>query len=172
MSFAKIEQHIANAKPFESKFARRRMSALVLTSLAAFLAMCFLWSLSIKGFTSRGDLVVSGSKNVDANDVLQKLVANEIAEENLSRHILVATEQAGAANDDLINRRFEKIREALSFKIFKNKNAPEYQLKAGFKGRGTKSERTLVKSILHQIAHKLDGSSGAIGGEELSLIHI
>ena len=167
MSFAKIEQHIANAKPFESKFARRRMSALVLTSLAAFLAMCFLWSLSIKGFTSRGDLVVNGSKNVDANDMLQELVANEMSEDNLSRHILVATEKAGLGNDDLINRRFEKIRDAFSFKIYKNKNAPEYQLKAGFKGRGSKSERVLVKSILHRIAQKLDGSIGAIGSEAI-----
>ena len=162
MSFAKIEQNIANAKPFESKFTRRRMSALILTSLAAFLTMCFLWSLSIKGFTSHGDMIVSGSKNANLEQVLQNMVHEELKEENLSRHILVASEKAGIENDDVINRRFESIVKAFRFNIYKNKNLPEYQLKAGFQGRGSQGEQVLVKSILHRIAQKLDSSNGGI----------
>lgn len=162
MSFAKIEQIIANAKPFEAKFTRRRMSALILTSLAAFLSACFLWSLSIKGFTSHADMIVNCSKNANAEQVLQRMVHEELTEENLSRHILVASEKAGIENDDVINRRFDSIIKAFRFNIYKNKNQPEYQLKAGFKGRGSKGEQVLVKSILHRIAQKLDNSGGAI----------
>jgi len=167
MPFAKIENLIGGAKPFEAKFLRRKISAMLLTAFAAFLAMCVLWAFSNSGFRSHGEVVINCSKDAPAQKVLQQLVSEEMADDNLSRHILVASEKAGIENDDVINRRFPEIREAFEFKISKHNTLPEYQLSAEFDGHGSDGERVLLKSIMHRIAQKIEDQSQEMSAPEV-----
>ena len=168
MPFAKIENLIGGAKPFEAKFMRRKISAMLLTAFAAFLTMCFVWAFYNSGFRSHGEVVINCSKDAPAPELLQRLVSEEMEDENLSRHILVASEKAGIENDDVINRRFPKIRESFEFKISKHNTLPEYQLSAGFDGHGSAGERVLLKSIMHRIASKIEGETQGNVGPEIN----
>lgn len=167
MPFAKIENLIGGAKPFETKFLRRKISAMVLTAVAAFLTMCIVWAFYNSGFHSHGEMVINCSKEAPAHEVLQRLVSEEMEDENLSRHILVVSEKAGIENDDVINRRFPKIRDAFEFKISKHNTLPEYQLAGAFDGHGSEGERLLLKSIMHRIGKKIEGETQSIAGPEV-----
>jgi hypothetical protein len=158
MSNAQLENLISQNKPYQAFFMRRKLNAFILSTLAAFVLMCLAWTASIKGFDSLACILIDCNGETEPEHVLQQLVSEEMSDESLAQHILIASEKAGIQNDDILNRQFDRIREAFDFQIRKRKGAPEYQLSAQFSGNGSEGEQLLLKSVVSSLTQKLESA--------------
>ena len=154
MSNAQLGNLISQNKPYQAFFMRRKLNAFVLSSLAAFILMCLAWTFSVQGFDSLACIIIDGNGETDPEHVLQRFVSEEMSNESLAQHILIAGDKAGIQNDDILNRRFDDIRQAFDFQIRKRKGAPEYQLSVQFSGNGSEGEQMVLKSVVSSITQK------------------
>lgn len=168
MSFDHLENLMTATKPYQNFFRRRKLNAFVLSSLAAFVLLCFVWTLSVRGFSSLANIVVSCSQETHPEHLMQRLVSNEMSDQSLSQHIMIASEKAGIENEHVLNRRFDEIREAFDFQIRKRQGVSEYQISARFSGNGSDGEQLLLKSVVTSLAQKLQ--TAAVIDEQTELV--
>jgi len=146
----------------ESTQSRRRWVAFLITTAAAFVLLCSLWPLSIKGFRSSTALKID--RSVDKSDEqlreeLSQAVLAETGDEQLQSAIEEIEKSGNLRSGKIEYRDFQTMRESLRIGLFEDQSARHYRI--AYEGEGGSDERQLVDMLTYRVAKRLNLQTGS-----------
>ena len=142
-------------EPLAPLYRRLRIRAFVVAMLAAFLVICLVFSMQIRGFASSASVTVHVQDTESFSQTLKRLLEQQTDDLTMASIIDQIAEQIPLQNPLMVDRELDALRHRLGIRIEKHVRLPQYRITATFEGKGTDDEAALVHALITNLGEQL-----------------
>lgn len=148
---------------------RQKCFAFVITACSGFVLLLLLWPISVRGFSSNTQVLVSIGDSENSQQQSRRLLSETIRQHTSSDSLTQLIEQVraetGLYNDELADMNLDSIRRSLSIQVTPTQSKDRVHLEFAYHGNGTADERAMVELLASGMTHDLSSSMRRSGNE-------